>query len=59
MPTFFYKNVTKDKKGTIPYPQVKYRTIIFQVGDKEFWEKQKIPRNNVEYVYEDILDYLQ
>lgn len=33
--------------------------IIFQVGDKEFWEKQKIPRNNVEYVYEDILDYLQ
>lgn len=33
--------------------------IIFQVGDKEFWEKQKIPRKNVEYVYEDILDYLQ
>ena len=32
---------------------------LFQVGDKEFWEKQKIPRNNVEYVYEDILDYLQ
>lgn len=29
------------------------------MGDKEFWEKQKIPRNNVEYVYEDILDYLQ
>ena len=33
--------------------------IIFQIGDKEFWEKQKIPRKNVEYVYEDILDYLQ
>lgn len=33
--------------------------IIFQVADKEFWEKQKIQRKNVEYVYENILDYLQ
>lgn len=49
----------KIKKELYLTPQVKYRTIIFQVGDKEFWEKQKIPRNNVEYVYEDILDYLQ
>ena len=30
MPTFFYKNVTKDKKGTIPYPQVKYRTSLIR-----------------------------
>lgn len=33
--------------------------IIIQVGDKEFWEENWSRRKDAEYVYEDILYYLQ